>query len=90
MPCDYDLGQAGQGLLGSLTNFWPCQLWPVQAMQTIYVFCFSFSILAPAIPRPGQARLALWPWLPQVFLSPGQHGQSLATNRAHPGFQAGL
>ena len=72
MPCDYDLGQAGQGFLASLTNFWPrqpqpvqancranfsafpCQALPVltpapvQAMQTIYAFCFSFSILTPA------------------------------------------
>ena len=31
MPCDYDLSQAGQGFLASLTNFWPRQPRPVQA-----------------------------------------------------------
>ena len=95
----FDLGQAHQGFLASLTNFWPHQLQPVQgnncrpnvsaiprqallvltpasrslpqpaaaypgqpqpvpAMKTIHVFCFSFSILAPA--NRGQARPG-WP-----------------------------
>ena len=75
----FDLGQARQGFLASLTNFWPHQLQPVQgnncrpnvsaiprqallvltpAMKTIHVFCFSFSILAPA--NRGQARPG-WP-----------------------------
>ena len=35
-------------------------------MQTIYVFCFSFSILAPE--NRGRAGLALWLRLPRFFI----------------------
>ena len=53
-----------------------------------FVFSLFLSNFGPGQPWRGQARLALWPRLPRFFLSPGQPGQSLATSRAHPGFQA--
>lgn len=72
-----------------------CQLWPRPAEacpgHADHLCFFAFpSQFGPGKLRPGHAGLALWPRLPRFFLSPGQHYQSVATSRAHPGFQAGL
>ena len=131
----FDLGQARQGFLASLTNFWPHQLQPVQgnncrpnvsaiprqallvltpasrslpqpaaaypgqpqpvpAMKTIHVFCFSFSILAPA--NRGQARPG-WPcgrgfpvfFFPLASLAKARLVAGL-TLAFRPGFDPGL
>ena len=112
----YDLGQAGQGFLACLTNFWPHQPPPLQAncRPNFSAFpCQALPVLTPAsrgLSRPCRPfmffcfSLSIWPRqtaarprragpvaaASPVFLSPGQHYQSVATSRAHPGFQAGL
>ena len=76
----------------------PCQALPVLTLASRGLSrpCRPFMLFAflsqfwprPTAARPGRAGpvAAASP----VFLSPGQHGQSLATSQAHPGLQAGL
>ena len=93
MPCDYDLGQAGQGFLASLTNFWPHQPQPVQAnCRPIFsVFpCQALSVFTPAsrglsgLCRPFMFFAVSSQFWPQPTVArPGQAGPVAA---ASPGF----
>ena len=93
MPCDYDLGQAGQGFLGSLTNFWPCQQRPVQAncRPNFSAFpCQALPVLTPAsrgLSRPCRPFMFFaFPsqfWPQPTVARPGQAGSVAA---ASPGF----
>ena len=57
-------------------------------MQTIYAFCFSFSILASA--NSGQAGLALWLQLPRFFCPLANMAKAWLIPAFRPGFDPSL
>ena len=76
MPCDYDLSQAGQGFLASLTNFGPAshsQCRPINYCRpNFFAFpCQALPVLTPAsrgLSRPCRPFMffafpsQVWPW----------------------------
>ena len=87
--CRPIVGQTFLLFLARLCQFWPRPAEACPGHADHFFFCFSLSIWprqTAARPRRAGPVAAASP----VFLSPGQHYQSVATSRAHPGFQAGL
>jgi len=59
-------------------------------MHTIYFFAFPFQFWPQLTTATGPGQAGPVAAASPVFLFTGQPGQSLATSRAHPGFQAGF